>query len=156
MNEEIIRKPKVILVGIGNELRSDDGIGKEFINNFSHDHIHKTWIRFLDFDVVELIKDYDIVFFIDASLRTDSFNLVKISELLPFNTFSHYPSYKTIFEFLRKNHGKDIEVYVLEVGAKNFDFGQNISEYARKNIQKANQFLKKFIDNIFYNKEGVG
>ena len=60
MNEEIIRKPKVILVGIGNELRSDDGIGKEFINNFSHDHIHKTWIRFLDFDVVELIKDYDL------------------------------------------------------------------------------------------------
>ncbi|MCS6955032.1 MAG: homospermidine synthase, partial [Candidatus Calescibacterium sp.] len=57
---------KVIVVGIGNDLRGDDGIGPEFIRRIKG--VDKLVSNFPDLSIAEKIKDYDIVFFVDASI----------------------------------------------------------------------------------------
>lgn len=104
----------------------------------------------MDFDIIERISNYDIVIFVDASVRVKDFELTRVCDMPKSNTFSHYPSYKNIIEFIKKNYNPDMDAYVLEIEGKNFDFYQEISEHAKKNVKKAQKFLKKFIDTIFH------
>ncbi|MFN4220403.1 MAG: hydrogenase maturation protease [bacterium] len=145
-------KRKIILIGVGNDLRGDDGIGKEFIQRFNLEGIDKFYVPFLDIDIAEKLKEYDVVIFVDASIKEDNFKLSKIEEDKTMFTFSHYPSYKDLITLVKQFYNPNVCGYILEIGGKDFDYKSHLSNKAKNNIQKAQKFLEKFLLNGGKNK----
>lgn len=141
-------KIKVIVIGIGNDLRGDDGIGKEFIQNFNFEDVDKFYVPFLDIDIVEKVKEYDIVIFVDASVKEDSFKLSKIEKDKSKSVFSHYLSYKDVIALVNNFYNPNTCGYILEIGGQDFDYKNCLSNKAKDNVQKALKFLKRFLKDV--------
>ena len=138
---------KIVLVGIGNDLRGDDGIGVLFVKDFKSPKVDKVITNFLDLDIAEKIKNYEIVIFVDASVKEKYFCLREIQESDNLSSLSHHLSIENVFHFTKKFYNPYIRGYVLEIGAVNFGFENSLSKIAKKNMVKAKNFLKTFIDN---------
>ncbi len=138
---------KIVLVGIGNDLRGDDGIGVLFVKNFKSPKVDKIITNFLDLDIAEKIKNYEIVIFVDASVKEKYFCLREIQESGNLSSLSHHLSIENVFHFTKKFYNPYIRGYVLEIGAVNFGFENSLSKIAKKNMVKAKNFLRTFIDN---------
>lgn len=138
---------RVLLVGIGNELRNDDGLGPEFVKNFQRDGVEKLYVPFPDIDLAERIAHYDVVIFVDASLLAEKFEITEISEKSS-RTFSHHISPADILLLARKLHNPRIRGYILHIRGYDFGFGSAISFQAMQNMKEAQEHLKRFIDGL--------
>ena len=148
MSKEI---KKVVLVGFGNEFRKDDGLGLKLLDLIEDERIKKIKVQELSYSLIDDIKDFDIVIFIDASIEGNDLNFKKIERKEVFSPLTHHvpPEELLIWaEFINK---RPYDFYLLSIRGYDFDFGENLSEKARENLQKGLKFLRNFLDNIFRN-----
>ncbi|MCS7244007.1 MAG: hydrogenase maturation protease [Candidatus Calescibacterium sp.] len=133
---------KVIVVGIGNDLRGDDAIGPEFVRRIKG--VDKLVSNFPDLSIAEKIKDYDIVFFVDASIDVDKFELVQIN-IPKLSTFSHNLSIENIFHISKLMYNKSLRGYILKIGGYNFGYTHGLSKCAEENVELATRFFYDFL-----------
>ncbi|MCX7758962.1 MAG: hydrogenase maturation protease [bacterium] len=133
---------KVIVVGIGNDLRGDDGIGPEFIRRIKG--VDKLVSNFPDLSIAEKIKDYDIVFFVDASIDVDKFEILQINTP-KLSTLSHDLSIENIFHISKSMYNNSLRGYILKIRGYNFGYTHEISKYAEENIGLAVEFFYNFL-----------
>lgn len=139
---------KVILVGFGNEYRRDDGLGIKLLDLIEDEKIEKIKVQELSYSVIDDIKDFDIVIFIDASLEGDDISFKKIEKKETFSPLTHHLTPEELLiwaEFINK---KSYDFYLLSIRGYNFDFGENLSEKAKINLEKGVNFLKNFLKTI--------
>ncbi len=66
-----MKKPTVLIAGIGNELRQDDAFGMEFVKQYANERIPE-WVKIMEVGiggihlVQELHSGYDILIMVDA------------------------------------------------------------------------------------------
>ena len=66
-----MKKPTVLIAGIGNELRQDDAFGMEFVKQYANENIPE-WVKIMEVGiggihlVQELHSGYDILIMVDA------------------------------------------------------------------------------------------
>ncbi|MCX8095292.1 MAG: hydrogenase maturation protease [Caldisericia bacterium] len=128
---------KVILVGFGNEYRRDDGLGIKLLDLIEDEKVKKIKVQELSYSLIDDIKDYDIVIFIDASIEGKDVNLKKIEKTQKFSPLTHHlpPEELLIWaEFINKKH---YDFYLLSIRGYDFDFGEEISEEGKKNLEKS-------------------
>lgn len=145
MSKEI---KKVILVGFGNEYRKDDGLGIKLLDLIEDEKVEKIKVQELSYSIIDDIKDFDIVIFIDASLEGEDISFKKIEKKETFSPLTHHlmPEELLIWaEFINK---KSYDFYLLSIRGYDFDFGENLSEKAKINLEKALNFLKNFLETI--------
>lgn len=140
-------KKKIVIVGIGNELRGDDGIGKEFIESFDEEGVDKIHLTFPDIDIIERIAQYDVVIFVDASVKTDRFKIREITEGKA-DPLSHHISLESITQLAKRLYNPNLKSYVVEIQGYDFGFSCQITPQARKNILEAQAHLKEFIKSL--------
>ncbi|MGB9638912.1 MAG: hypothetical protein ACPL1F_06440, partial [bacterium] len=63
-----MKSKKILIIGIGNDLRGDDSLGHTLVNNFNLKKfkknnilIEKLVVRYLDYDISEKLIEYDVV-----------------------------------------------------------------------------------------------
>ncbi|MDD3876620.1 MAG: hydrogenase maturation protease [Bacteroidales bacterium] len=144
-----------LIYGYGNPGRQDDGIGARFIE-LVEDWIEKENIADLSTDCnyqlnIEdsgVIADFDRVIFVDASVVEDVENY-KIEKVEPNNATieftMHAVSTSYVVDLCRKIYDKTPEAYVLHVKAYEFDFKEELTPKAEKNLFEAFEFLKDFL-----------
>lgn len=135
----------ILLVGVGNELRADDGLGIKFVEDFKYDQIEKIVINYPDFDLIDKIVKFDMVIFVDASLDVECFSFEKMESVEKLSSFSHHISLKNIFS-LAKYYNSNLEGYILKIRGYDFSWKNELSPECIKNMNKAIEFLKNFID----------
>ncbi len=147
--------PKILIYGFGNPGRQDDGLGillsekvdnwikKENIQSVKVDCNYQLNIE----DTVD-IADNDLVLFVDATKEEiDDYYLTRVrpSDRLEFSTHTVSPSY--LLNLCSVVHNKTPDIYLLHIKGYKWEFLEDMTEDAKKNLIKAYKFIKEFILN---------
>jgi hydrogenase maturation protease len=156
-----------LIIAYGNPDRQDDGAGwyvlqqtaKHFGRNFVsyNDDFYSTLGNYPDFffilqlipELVDLIKDYDEVCFVDASVGSVSQELA-IIPLTPgyqFSPLSHHMSPQSLLDINLSINLSSPKSYLLTVPGKEFGFSDQLSEQALIAVNSAIEWLKKWAEN---------
>jgi len=147
---------KVAVIGIGNTLRRDDGIGIIILESLLKLY-HRGGIDYLNFgtasfDLLHRIKNYDAVLLIDGINANLTIGELKIFE--PGNAeydltnsigSTHELNLKDIFE-LSGNLGLKTKVYVAGIQVKDTSFGEGLSDALNNQKEEVIKKISAFID----------
>lgn len=137
---------KILLIGIGNNCRSDDGLGWKFIElveSMGLDFIDREFRYQLQVEDAALISEYDVVYFVDATCQ----KLKNGFELRPciasddesFSTHAQSPG--AILNLTNHLYKKFPEAYILAVCGEEWSLQASLSEAAKKNLIEAVSFF---------------
>lgn len=139
---------RLLLIGIGNSGRKDDGLGWKFtelVQSMQFPSLDIEYRYQLQVEDVLLVCQYDKVIFADASHG----KLQDGVELKPCNAARHYffsshlQSPETILYLAKELYNKMPEAYTLAIEGKEWGIGTNISKEATINLQRAVAYFEK-------------
>jgi hydrogenase maturation protease len=148
---------KIAVIGLGNTLRRDDGIGisvlESLLNSHKIDGIDYLNFGIAGFDLLNKIRDYDETLLIDginASLSAGELRIFEIGdikhELKPPASSSHELGLKDMFELYKKLDIKT-KVYVAGIQVADVSFGEGLTEPLNKRQKEIVKEISLFIYN---------
>ena len=138
--EKIIQTKIVLFVGIGNALKSDDGIGIYICNNIKQTNKIKTLI--VESGIEKFVGKInslnpEILILVDCTdfnKEPGFIDILSIERVQDFTVNTHTISVKRISEFFK------MKTYLLGVQPKNVKFGEKFSESV---FNSANELIKE-------------
>lgn len=142
---------KILIIGIGNSGRTDDGLGWAFIDrikenlpgNFSCEYKYQ-----LQIEDAELLSHYSVVYFVDAHKKQwkDGFTVIPCYPKAIYNFSTHELAPETVLELTRTIYDKLPEAYIIGISGHSFQLQMGLSNKAKENLGKAlNYFDKKIL-----------
>jgi hydrogenase maturation protease len=149
--------PRKIIIGYGNIDRSDDGVAYEIINLVRQDlgqkiledgdtglenlegDIDSVFLPQLVPEIMELLKGYEQIIFVDAHAGADMDNL-NCSRVTPqyiSSTFTHHMIPDALLAFLKTLYDHEPEAYIVSVRAHDFDFKRSFSHQTQSLLRPA-------------------
>ena len=145
---------QILVYGIGNPGRRDDGLGPELVR------ILEEWSRQvktegiffdsnyqLNVEDAEIISRYDMVIFADASVEDiRNFTLTRLTEEdgVTYTTHAASPGY--ILKLCHELFGKKPGAYLLHIKGYEWDFRAGLTKQARENLVQAAEFMQEYLD----------
>lgn len=137
---------KVLMIGIGNSGRGDDALGWKFIDENENTGFEVDYRYQLQIEDAALIKEYDQIIFIDASVQPleggFSFQPCEIKNTITFS--SHRIDPCSILWLCRELYGTTPEAYVMAIEGKCWELHQGISKEAEENFARAFDHFQKW------------
>lgn len=138
--EEILQTKITLFVGIGNALKSDDGIGIYICKNIRQ--TNKIKILIVESGIEKFVGkinsiDPEILILVDCTDFKEEpgfINLLPIEEIQDYTVNTHTISVKRISEFFK------MKTYILGLQPENVKFGEEFSESV---LDSANELIKK-------------
>ena len=140
----------ILIIGIGNSGRADDGLGWAFIDavksrlpdNFDCEYRYQ-----LQIEDAELIAQYHRVYFVDADINAweEGFRLLPCSSNAAHGFSTHELEPETVVYLSETLYDKKPEAYILGISGLNFDLKMGLSSGAEANLKLA---LKYFEENM--------
>jgi len=150
---------RIAVIGIGNTLRRDDGIGiivlESLLNFYKRKDIDYFNFGSASFDLLHRIKPYDAVILIDgvdAGLNIGELRISKLEEidykLNSRTTSTHELNLNNILE-LSKDLGIRAEIYLALIQVGDISFGEVLSETLNLKKEVITKEIATFIDKKF-------
>jgi hydrogenase maturation protease len=146
-------KNKIIVIGIGNIGRQDDGLGWEFLDFLKKEGLPNVNLECryqLQIEDAELICRYDTVIFVDAvkdHLKKEFYyKICEPSDKFSFSTHALVP--ETILFLAKKLYGHSPKAYVLGIRGYQWDLNIGLSKKAIINFNNAKNY---FMNDICHN-----
>jgi hydrogenase maturation protease len=140
----------ILVIGYGNELRGDDGLGPRVAEDMAAANSPGVRVRSVCQLVPELaaeVADAQVVIFVDAlaDSRCSAVELapVRAEEITEWGTHSADP--RTLLALTLAVYRRTPEAWWLKVPGWNFDFGGGLSSAAKENIRQAIVHIEKLI-----------
>jgi len=139
---------KVSIVGIGNRLRGDDGVGPEIIKR-----VENPLPSLLLFDVGEVPENYlgkivkqkpDAIVFIDAvdfDAPPGTIKVIETDDIRNESLSTHNVSLNLVAEYLQRETSADI--FLLGIQPETTEFGREISRPVREGLEKIVKMLER-------------
>ena len=147
---------KFAVIGLGNTLRRDDGIGivilEALLNSFRKPGIDYLNFGIASFDLIYKLQEYDAVLLIDgidAGLAPGELkifelkDIVYISKEAPLST--HEFDLKSLFELYKRFELKS-KIYVVGIQAQDTSYGEGLSEALKNRQAGILKEVSNFID----------
>lgn len=138
---------RVLMIGIGNSGRGDDALGWKFIDETETMGFEVDYRYQLQIEDAALIKDYDLVIFVDASAQPleggFSFHPCEVKNTISFSTHRIDPC--SILWLCRELYGITPEAYVMAIEGKYWELHQGLSKEAEENFRKATTYFKQWL-----------
>jgi hydrogenase maturation protease len=146
---------KLAVIGIGNTLRRDDGIGMIILESLLRFY-KREGIDYLNFgsdsfDLIHRLQDYDAALVIDGINAGLDVGEVKISELKDIEykidnsiISTHELNLKSVFE-LSKELGLKTKIYVAGIQVSDVGFGESLSKALEEKLVGITKQIDKFI-----------
>lgn len=145
----------ILVLGIGNCGRGDDGLGWKFadrVRPFERLGLHCEYRYQLQVEDVLMVCRYDKVIFADAS-HSEMKNGFEIKPCTPAQHYffsSHMQSPETILYLAKELYNKMPEAYTVAIAGKQWGLGSILSREALKNLTNAfRTFKTKFFPNAW-------
>ncbi len=149
---------KLAVIGIGNTLRRDDGIGiiilESLLNFYKRQDLDYFNFDSASFDLLHKIKTYDTVLLIDGINAGLNVGKLLITELKDIDyildssvTSTHELNLKGIFEFY-KNLGIKTRIYLAGVQVGDTSFGEGLSKVLNNKKEGIIKKVSSFIDEL--------
>ena len=137
------------IVGIGNPLRSDDGIGAyvcTLIEEKKLPGLHAITTQQLDTGMLEELTGFNRVLFIDAAVNTKKISIQPITKenALP-QSFSHHINVAMLAGLAEQLYAAKTQFYVCAIPVQNFKLGNTLSKTAKKNAAAAAALIGKWV-----------
>jgi hydrogenase maturation protease len=140
----------ILVIGYGNELRGDDGIGPrvaEYIAAANYPGVRVRSVCQLMPELAEELAEARMVIFMDAladpSHSAVELTLVEAEEITDWCTHTADP--RTLLALVQAVYGRTPEAWWLTVPGRNFDFGEGLSSAAEEGVCQAIARIKKLI-----------
>lgn len=136
---------KTLMVGFGNPMRSDDGIGPYVVDRISTLEIPDVDVRIchqLGVELIDDVRSYDRIIFVDAGGGPKPYRFRRVRADAPSAASSHYLSPETLYRLAQKLVAPVPPFYLCTVGVADFAFGEGFSEKAVRSAHGAIDFLK--------------
>ena len=151
---------KIAIIGIGNTLRRDDGIGiiilESLLKLYKREDIDYFNFGSASFDLLHRIKNYDTVLLIDGINAGFNIAELKVSELKDIDykldnslTSTHEFNLKSVFE-LSKKLGIKTRIFVAGIQVADTSFGEGISEALEHKKEDIIKEIAAFVDKAFW------
>lgn len=139
---------KILLFGIGNSGRQDDGLGWAFLNQVKPILTEKYDIEYryqLQVEDAELSANYEKVIFIDACKCRfhHGFSWSECRAKAENELTSHALSPETVMYLTENLYHKKPKAFILAISGKLFELSIGLSEKAEENLENALGFFKE-------------
>jgi hydrogenase maturation protease len=140
----------LLIYGIGNPGRQDDGLGVEFVSlleRWSVEQIIKLQIDFLsnyqlNIEDAKTIADYELVVIADASKEIpEGYQIRRIDPVQTNHAMTHFLSPGALLRLCEELFGRKPQMYVLHLAGYRWSIGKPVTRKAKNNFQQA---LDKF------------
>jgi hydrogenase maturation protease len=144
---------KILVVGYGNTLRSDDGIGQiisEKIEELQIPNVETLALHQLTPDLAGSFSEYRGIVFIDAS-EDMSQNEVQVFDLFPSEEpaqIEHAMSPQNLLRLARDLYSVNPSSCCVVIPARNFEFSEELSPLTKSSIEPAINIITAKIKNI--------
>ena len=142
----------ICIVGVGNTIRADDGIGNYICNAIEQMQIpgvNTMIVQQLEAELVEDLLHFDHVLITDASVEGKEADLYN---LLPNNgpplSSSHHLNAAMLAALSEKVYGIKMSLFICAVRGHDFNIGDTISEKAKANCQQAISLILEWIGSL--------
>jgi hydrogenase maturation protease len=144
---------KILIIGIGNSGRADDGLGWAFVDevkerlpeNFDFEYRYQ-----LQIEDAELIGHYARVYFVDADIESyeEGFRLSSCKPNAVHGFTTHELEAGTVVYLAENLYNKKPEAFVLGISGLNFELEMGLSGVAKANLNKALRYFDEKILNL--------
>lgn len=129
--------PRAIVIGYGNPSRRDDGAGHyviEKIQRLSNGQIDCLFCHQLGIELIETIKDYDLVIFVDAYVgeRSTGLEVAPLEAVYSPSAFTHFVNSSSLIALTKSLYHKEPQALLVSIRGYDFDFGTQLSPKTRK------------------------
>lgn len=149
-----LRTDKILMIGIGNNGRSDDALGWKFVDTFSnHTDIFDIDYRYqLQIEDALLITEYKKIIFVDATHKQydDGFSFYKCIPTRTEAFTTHKLEPETILWLTNDLFNQTPEVYVMAISGITWELHQGLSDTAQQNFDKAVSHFKGWVDTTLF------
>jgi hydrogenase maturation protease len=143
---------EILLIGIGNISRGDDGIGWLFADEmemyFGQSITVQKEFQLVIEDALK-ITEFDTVIFVDASENIlengFEFRKVDVPDVIKTEFTSHAQTPENIVFLASDLFQIKNDAYVMEISGKDWELGEGLSAYGRQNLNNAMVFFKKLL-----------
>jgi hydrogenase 3 maturation protease len=143
--ENILKKDhtKILLAGVGNVLRSDDGIGVYIVSGIDgHDNLSKLLVEVSIENYINKINSIapDILVIadcIDFNREPGFADIIPVEQTREFNISSHNITLKRVSEFLK------MKVYALGVQPASLRVGENLTPVVKESADKIIEIINE-------------
>jgi hydrogenase maturation protease len=131
-----------LIVGFGNEIRRDDGIGPclvRVLTNRSLPGVSTKTVHQLLPELAAELAGFSRVIFVDADANKDGagFTVERVqSAELPY-CFGHMTDVRQVLAYTQSFFGRSPEAWLVSVTGDDFGWGQGLSAAATANVEKA-------------------
>ena len=141
----------ICVVGVGNTLRSDDGVGIFICSELEKMNLPGLSVittHQLHIELVEDLKDFDTIIIVDAGTNQEnevSFYPVNEKKSSSIHS-SHNIDATLLYSLLQKLYPYNRSFYICAVQTQSFELGETLSSLTLSNVGKAIQLLTEFIE----------
>jgi hydrogenase maturation protease len=128
-------KNSVMVIGYGNDLRSDDGIGQRIANEIASWHlssVESLAIQQITPDLADALARTDLVIFVDACLPVDGWD-VQVRSLSPtcdIDNSVHISDPRSLLALTQALYGHCPTAWLVTIPGMNFEIGDRLSRIA--------------------------
>jgi hydrogenase maturation protease len=140
---------RIAIVGMGNTIRSDDGLGCYIcaaLEKLVLPNVVIMTVQQLDPEIVEDLLPFDKIVIVDASLTGDAVAFSELDEKMATAVASsHHMNAAMVHALARRIYGKELSLFLCAVKGENFEMGDHLSATAQKNAGEAIKILTGWI-----------
>ena len=146
-------RPDLLVIGIGNSFREDDGVGFDLVGRLRRyfgSELNCLEIYELDIVLAETLAHYKELLVIDARIADDdeTFKVLPLEAkeaAIPEGGFiSHVFDWGLILALSRDCFGATVEAKLLGISANNFGMSETLSTRCAENAEQAYRFLIEY------------
>lgn len=131
-----------IVIGYGNELRSDDGIGPRVaqeVEAWGVPNVKSLGLHQLTPEIADTIKDVDGVIFVDACQLPDvqEVQVLKIEAEETGKSMTHNVDPRSLLALCQTLYNSHPHAWCINVPAVNFEMGETLSPVAEQGVSQA-------------------
>lgn len=132
---------KTLVMGIGNPLRSDDGVGPYIVQKIKDKNLPGVKVRAvqqLNIELLEEVDKYDKILLVDASFLGEGLIFRKVQPIdHEQGASSHHLSPEFFWTLAHKLYHRHLNLYVCAVRGRNFELGEQLSTEVQLLIPQA-------------------
>jgi len=125
-----------LVIGIGNTLRRDDGIGARVVSGLPSLTAESMTVHQLMPELAERLQDADRVLFIDAAVTGRSVSLRRLCPS-PHRGLGHAMTPEALLDWTARAYGRAPEGWLLAIAGHAFDIGEGLSRQAEEAVPAA-------------------
>ena len=148
----MIYSPAFLIAGIGNTLRSDDGVAAFVCAEIEKKNLHNVTVitsQQLQTEFIDQFLLYDYVMVVDASVIADGILFEKVSDTTEAVLHSsHHINLATLNSLTKQLHSRAINLYSCGIEAESFETGEQLSAKAKANAEKAILYITDWVSSL--------